>query len=100
MSQTEGNVGTTNANFTVTLSAPSGRNVTVNYATANSTAVQPGDYTTTSGTLTFTPGQVQKTVSVPVVGDITDEIDEAFFVNLSGATNATIADNRGCRARS
>ena len=60
VSQTEGNVGTTNANFTVTLSAPSGRNVTVNYATANGTAVQPGDYTTTSGTLTFTPGQVRE----------------------------------------
>jgi len=51
----EGDAGTTNADFTVTLSAPSGRNVTVNYATANSTATQPGDYTSTSGTLTFTP---------------------------------------------
>jgi hypothetical protein len=95
VSQTEGNAGTTNANFTVTLSAPSGRNVTVNYATANSTAVRPGDYTATSGTLTFTPGQVTKTMSVPVVGDVLDEIDEAFFVNLSAATNATIADNQG-----
>ena len=69
VSLTEGNSGTTNADFTVTLSAPSGRNVTVNYATANATATQPADYTTTSGTLTFTPGQVTKTVSVPVVGD-------------------------------
>ena len=83
VSLTEGNAGTTNADFAVTLSAPSGRTVTVNYATANSTAVQPGDYTTTSGTLTFTPGQVVKTVSVPVVGDTLDENDEAFFVNLS-----------------
>ena len=84
VSLTEGNAGTTNADFTVTLSAPSGRTVTVNYATANATAVQPGDYTTTSGTLTFTPGQVLKTISVPVVGDAIDEIDETFFVNLSG----------------
>ena len=38
VSLTEGNAGTTNADFTVTLSAPSGRNVTVNYATANATA--------------------------------------------------------------
>ena len=44
-------------NVDVSLSAPSGRTVTVNYATANGTAVQPGDYTTTSGTLSFTPGQ-------------------------------------------
>ncbi len=95
VSVAEGNVGTTNADFTVTLSAPSGRNVTVNYATANSTAVQPGDYTTTSGTLTFLPGQVTKTVSVPVVGDVLDEIDETFFVNLTVPTNSTIADNQG-----
>jgi Calx-beta domain len=91
----EANTGTSNANFTVTLSAPSGQNVTVNYATANATAVQPGDYTTTSGTLTFTPGQVLKTIPVPVVGDVTDEIDETYVVNLSGATNATIADTQG-----
>ena len=72
-------------NFTVSLSVPSGLTVTVNYATANSTATQPADYTTTSGTLTFTPGQGTKTISVPVVGDALDEIDETFFVNLSGA---------------
>ena len=95
VSQTEGNVGTTSANFAVTLSAPSGRNVTVNYATANGTAVQPGDYTTTSGTLTFLPGQVVQTVPVPIVGDLTDESNETYVVNLSGATNATIADNQG-----
>ena len=83
VSLTEGNAGTTNADFTVTLSAPSGRNVTVNYATANATATQPADYTTTSGTLTFTPGQMTKTVSVPVVGDTIDEIDETFVVNLT-----------------
>src|SRR5438128_1050198 len=95
VSLTEGNVGTTNADFTVTLSAPSGRNVTVNYATANSTAIQPGDYTSTSGTLTFTPGQVTKTVSVPVVGDTLNEIDETFFVNLTVPVNATISDTQG-----
>ena len=92
---TEGNAGTTNANFTVSLSVPSGMNVTVNYATANGTATQPADYTTTSGTLTFTPGQGTKTISVPVVGDVLDEIDETFVVNLSGPTNATIADSQG-----
>ena len=95
VSLTEGNAGTTNADFTVALSAPSGRNVTVNYATANATATQPADYTTTSGTLTFTPGQVTKTVSVPVVGDAIDEIDETFVVNLTVPVNVTIADNQG-----
>ena len=59
---TEGNAGTTNADFTVSLSVPSGMNVTVNYTTANGSATQPADYTTTSGTLTFTPGQATKTI--------------------------------------
>ena len=95
VSVVEGDAGTTNMNFDVSLSVPSGLTVTVNYATANSTAIQPGDYTTTSGTLTFTPGQGTKTISVPVVGDTTDEVDETFFVNLSGATNASIADAQG-----
>ena len=85
VSQTEGNAGTTNMNFDVSLSVPSGLTVTVNYATADSTAMQPSDYTTSSGTLTFTPGQGMKTISVPIVGDTTDEVDETFFVNLSGA---------------
>ena len=67
----------------------------MNYATANATATQPADYTTTSGTLTFTPGQVTKTVSVPVVGDTIDEIDETFVVNLTVPVNVTIADNQG-----
>jgi hypothetical protein len=91
----EGDAGTTDAGFTVALSAPSGRAVKVHYATANGTAVQPADYTATSGDLTFAPGQVALSVSVPVTGDSAYESDESFFVNLSSASNATIADKRG-----
>lgn len=91
----EGNSGTTNAVFTVTLSDPSGQTVTVNYATADGTATQPADYTSTSGTLTFTPGQTTRTISVPVIGETIPEANETFFVNLSGATNTTITDNQG-----
>jgi len=91
----EGDSGTTNAVFTVTLSAASGQTVSVNYATADGTATQPADYTSTSGTLTFTPGQTTQTITVPVVGETVPEANETFFVNLSGAVNATIADNQG-----
>ncbi|MBT9549783.1 MAG: putative Ig domain-containing protein [Hydrogenophaga sp.] len=91
----EGDSGTTNAVFTVTLSAASGQTVSVNYATADGTATQPADYTSTSGTLTFTPGQTTRTITVPVVGETVPEAGETFFVNLSGAVNATIADNQG-----
>ena len=91
----EGNSGTTNAVFTVTLSAASGQTVTVNYATADGTAAQPADYTAVSGTLTFAPGQTTRTITVPVIGETIPEANETFFVNLSGAVNATIADNQG-----
>ncbi|TXH70606.1 MAG: autotransporter domain-containing protein [Lysobacteraceae bacterium] len=95
VSVVEGNAGTVNAVFTVSLSAASGQTVTVNYATVDGTATQPADYTSTSGTLTFTPGQTTRTITVPVIGETVPEANETFFVNLSGAANATISDNQG-----
>jgi hypothetical protein len=93
---TEGNSGTTTATFTVSLSAASGRNVSVNYSTANDTAVAPGDYTTIASTpLSFPSGTTSKTISVAVVGDVVVELNETFKVNLSGASNANITDSLG-----
>jgi len=95
VSQSEGNSGTTNATFTVSLSAASGQTATVNFATADGTATAPSDYQSTSGTLTFNPGEVSKPITVQVNGDTVNEPAETFLVNLSGAANATIADNQG-----
>ena len=92
---TEGNSGTTNATFTVSLSAASGRAVSVNYATADGTATAPGDYLSTSGTLAFDPGETTQSVSVTVNGDLLDEANETYFVNLTAPVNATIADGQG-----
>ena len=95
VSVNEGSGGSTNATFNVTLSTVSGQNVSVDYATADDTATQPADYTSTSGSLTFLPGQTVHTMSVSVVGDTLSETNETFFVNLSGAINATISDSQG-----
>jgi uncharacterized repeat protein (TIGR01451 family) len=95
VSVTEGNSGTTNATFNVSLSAASGKTVTVDYATANSSATQPSDYKSTSGALTFAPGQTAKTVDVAVVGDTDIEPDESYNVNLSGPSNASLGDGAG-----
>jgi hypothetical protein len=96
VSVTEGNAGTTSANFTVSLSNSSSQTITVNYATADATAAAGSDYVAIgSATLTFNPGETGKTVMVTVNGDTKFEPNETFFVNLSGATNATIADNQG-----
>ncbi|MCL1468667.1 Calx-beta domain-containing protein, partial [Argonema galeatum] len=93
----ESNSGTTPANFTLTLSAPSNQSVTVLYATADGTATTAdNDYSQIfSGSIAFNPGEISKTISVAVQGDINVENNENFFVNLIGVTNATIADNQG-----
>ncbi len=92
---TEGNAGTVNASFTVTLSPTSSGTATVNWATANGTATAPSDYVAGSGSLTFSPGESTKTVTVMVNGDTTPEPNETFFVNLTGASGASIADAQG-----
>jgi CSLREA domain-containing protein len=92
---TEGNSGTTNATFTISLSQASNQTVSVDFATANGTATAGSDYQSTSGTLTFIPGETQKTISVAVNGDTLNEPNETFFVNLTNQQNSTIADNQG-----
>ena len=67
--------------------ASSNRSVAVNYATVNGTALAGSDYTATSGTLTFGPGETVKTFTVPVANDTAVEGDEAFTVVLSNPTN-------------
>jgi hypothetical protein len=91
----EGNTGTTPAMFNVTLSHSSSKTITVHYAPANGTAVAPGDYTSTSGTVTFAPGDTSEDVVVQVRGDTIDEPNETFTVNLSQPANAAIADATG-----
>lgn len=83
--------------FTVTLSQAVATSVSVRFATANGTATagRTGDYTSTSGTLTFHPGQTTKTIPVSVRNDTLVEPTESFYVDLSRASGATIAVARG-----
>src|SRR5262249_13502890 len=90
----EGNTGTQAVTFTVTLSARSDQSVTVNYSTANGTAAAGSDYQAQSGTLIIPAGQTTGTIAVSVIGDRLPEPNETFFLNLSGATNASIADGQ------
>jgi hypothetical protein len=89
---TEGDGGTTDAVFTVRLSAPSGQAVTVDYATADGAAVAPDDYAAVAGSLSFPAGTTTLTVGVPVVGDLLDEGNETFLVRLSNASGAVLGD--------
>jgi Calx-beta domain/Domain of unknown function (DUF4114) len=91
ISQNEGNSGTTNYAFNLTLSNPSTETITVKYTTADDTAQSGSDYTAVTGTITFNPGETTKTVNVAVNGDDLYEADETFKLNLSDPTNATIS---------
>ena len=97
VSLTEGDSGSIAAIFPVTLAAPSYQTITVSYATANATATAGADYTATSGSLTFAPGVVSQTVSVPVLGDTLNEFDETFAVNLTNPDQRSDRNGPRCR---
>lgn len=92
----EGDYGSRNATFTVSLSQPRPSAVSVKYATANGTATAPADYTAKAATaLSFAAGQTSKTVTVPVKGDLVAEDDETFSVVLSSPVGVAIGDGTG-----
>ncbi len=92
----EGDSGSSNATFTVTLSPALTETLTVDFATADGTATAGSDYTTTTGTLTFAAGQTSQTLAVGVLGDNVDEPDETFTVTLGNVQGpATISDGTG-----
>lgn len=81
--------------FTLSLSHALSKPVTVSYSTADGTANAGLDYTAVSGTATITAGQLNTTVTVPVLEDDAVENTENFFVNLSNPTNAVLTDAKG-----
>ncbi|KAF0204274.1 MAG: hypothetical protein FD170_592 [Bacteroidetes bacterium] len=100
VSITEGNAGTSNLTFTVTLSSAVGGTVTVDYASADNTAtIADGDYISVAGTLVFSAGQTSRTIIVPINGDTKVETNETFYMNLSNLSNGgfavTLTDNQG-----
>ena len=68
--------------------------MTVTFATANATAVAPGDYVAKTGTVTFAAGTTTKNIGIVINGDTAKEATETFRVNLSNAAgaNASIGD--------
>ncbi len=78
------------ATITVNLSQVATISTTVHYATGNGTATAGSDYTATSGNVTFEPGQISQTFSVPITDDNVDESVETINLTLSNADNATL----------
>jgi len=92
---TEPDTGTVPAVFTVSLSAPSGMIVLVDYRTADGTALAGADYVAASGSLSFAPGETTKTATIAALADKPRERIQTFFVNLSNPVNASLANAQG-----
>lgn len=92
---TEGDGANVPCRFTLSLSGPSGRVVTVRYESAPGTAASNVDFVPVGDQMVFPPGATVRTVDVPVVGDLMDEPAETFSLRLSAPTNATLADDVG-----
>jgi hypothetical protein len=90
----EGQTGDTSfASIDVSLSTASGKSVSVGWTTADGTATAAGlDYTPGAGILVFAPGESNKVVVIPVIGDNATEGDETFDVDLSAPLNATLGN--------
>jgi hypothetical protein len=91
----EGQTGSSSAPFTVTLSAATTNTVSVQFTTIDGTATAGSDYNFAFSTVTFTPGQTSRPVSVSVTGDTTSESNEAFGVKLTALSGATVARGLG-----
>jgi hypothetical protein len=83
------------AEFTVSLSAPSGKDISVDYYTWDNTATADDDYSSVSGTVLIAAGDTSATFSVTIASDTLDEDDETFYASLSNAINAWINDYDG-----
>lgn len=87
----EGNSGSRNLDFTVTLSSAADTDVTVDYATSDATATAGSDYVGAQATLTIPAGNTSGTITVVVNGDTSFEPNETLGVTLSNASGATLA---------
>ncbi len=74
----------------VVLNASSTATISANYTTADSTALAGADYTAVSGTLTFAPGELSKTIVIPILDDANAESTETIKLILDHPINAAI----------
>ncbi|WP_083468781.1 Calx-beta domain-containing protein [Nostoc piscinale] len=86
----EGNTNPQTVTYNVTLSNASSQTITVQYATANGSAIAGSDYTATTGTLTFNPGVTSQVINIPILNDSVNEANKTLILSLKSPTNATL----------
>jgi hypothetical protein len=89
----EGDSGTNNLVFSVSLSQSSDTTITLDFVTLNATATAGIDYQNTFGTISFAPGQTSRFIVVPVNGDKKPESDETFTLLIGNASEGVIVRN-------
>jgi len=88
----KGNTGTSDADMILSLSMPSDAPISVDYHTADGTAIEGTDYVGTTGTATFEPGVTSQTISVPIIGDRSARGNTSFHVVLGSPNGAPLGD--------
>lgn len=81
--------------FTVTLAAPNGATVQVDYESQDGTAAAGEDYQSRAGRLSFSSSATARPIRVPIAQDGIVEPTEDFFVSLRNPTNATLFRSQG-----
>jgi len=92
----EGNAGTSQITFTLTLSNRSEKNISVQYQSSvgGPAPAQANDFQPAIGTVTFAPGEMSRQITLLVNGDTAIEPNETFVVNLSNPVNVSINDGQ------
>ncbi|MCI0744751.1 MAG: hypothetical protein L0Y58_05020 [Verrucomicrobia subdivision 3 bacterium] len=90
----EGDTGTTNAIFELTMSKVAIENATLVYSISNGTADSTNDFVSAGGTRVFPAGTTNQTITVAVRGNTVNEPDETFYVNIYPPLNATLERTR------
>jgi hypothetical protein len=92
-SVTDAVINGSSAVFTVTLSPSNATSLSVNFATADGTAIAGTDYILTSQTMTFSPGVTQQTVTVPLLNPSASS--KTFYGQLSAPVGAPVWIGQG-----
>ncbi len=98
VSRAGGTAGPLTVNYTVGGTASNGVDYTTlsgSVTISNGTATAGTDYLPTNGIAIFAPGTTNQTLAVTILGDVLNEADDTFFVNLSNPTNGIIGDSQG-----
>jgi ELWxxDGT repeat protein len=95
VTETEPTTGSKPYAFVVTLSHASTQPISVDFSTVDGTAtIATGDYVAVSGSVTFLPYELSKTILVTVLADLANEPDEQFFVNLSNVVDGRLSSSQ------